>query len=100
METNKTFINGKKDYCNAYHCIYVANRCQSMQIECLRKCYDLFVWKRCNMSDIIDKLGTVDFIKTCLDKMSNFDVVLCSSINRCDELQAPIGDNGNKNDQY
>ena len=28
----------------------------------------------------------VDFIKTCLEKISNYDVVFCCHLNRCDQL--------------
>ena len=40
------------------------------------------------MNDIISTLKTVDFIKICLDRTSDYDVVFCGCINRCD-LNSP-----------
>ena len=61
--------------------------CESIETNtncCLTLCCSLLVWKQCNVSNIVDVLITVDFIKTCLDKINNYDVVLCCAINRCD----------------
>ena len=66
-----------------YRSVYCYKRIETGASGCLKKCYSLFVWNKSNMIDILDILGTDDFIKTCLDKTSNYDVVLFGAINRC-----------------
>ena len=82
-QRNQTFIIENNNDHNGHRLIYGCKRMEMRANGCLGKCYGLFAWKRCNVSDILDILSTDDFIKTCLDKMSIYDVVLFDDINRC-----------------
>ena len=82
-QRKETFIIKKNNDYNVYRLVYGCKRMEMVASGCLRKCYSLFVWKKSNVSDILDILGSDDFVKTCLDKTSNFDVVLFGAINRC-----------------